>query len=119
MHSTYNFISNLHFLNEIASNTLTYFSIITRSEWKELPTLFHTQKLSPLKIYSINLDQLQTFATSLFSLKSLVRQQEHSYLLHSLKKHTHSTTLPCFLRTISSRLLLQIQIDTRVYRDYI
>ena len=49
---------------------------------------------------------------------SLDRQQKHFYLLLFLLNHTHLTILACFLLTTSSKRLLRIQIDIRIYKDY-
>jgi hypothetical protein len=115
MHSTYNFISNLHSYDENASNTLFISLQLRVQQW---PTPSHTPKLTLLRIYSSNLDQFQTCLTSLFSLNSL-HKQEQSCLLYSLKNHVYSTTLAYSLPLTSFRLLLRIQIDTRAYKDYI
>lgn len=80
-----------------------------------LPT--RNRKHNPLRIYSLNLDQSQTFITSPLN-ASLSRQQEHFYSYLSLKTYTHSTTSVYSLPTISSVRLLRILIDMRVYRDY-
>jgi hypothetical protein len=73
---------------------------------------------NPLKIYSLDLDQLQTFPTSPFN-PNLNSQQERFYLLISHESHTRSITLACSLPPSFSRQLLQIPIDMRACRDYI
>jgi hypothetical protein len=91
----YKFISNLHHLHANAPtryppSPFTHF--FTRPPCHQKHYQKHPQKHIPLRIYSLNSGQLQTFITNLLNANQS-RQQEHFYPRLSPKSRTHSTTL--------------------------
>jgi hypothetical protein len=112
------FVSNYTSLECQRAHARPTLLLFTRSLWRLLhyPKLSNTRH-SLLRIYSLNLDQSQTFLISPFS-ASLGRQQEQFYHLLSLETHTLLTISAYSLLTISSVRLLRILIDMLAYKDY-